>query len=237
VVKIYMPIMCIAEFGRDVQRFQNYFESLASPGTEITWEPAEKGTETIDSAYDEAMCAPFMVQKIQRAKEKGYDAVIIYCMADPGLVAAREATDVPVVGLGQASMTVASSLGRRFSIVDPSPHPGLYRDLVALYSLEDHVASIRNLKITVPELVSNVAQHKTAILEAGKKAIEEDGADALILGCGFMSGISKELQAELGVPVLDPDATVIRFTEMLVHLGVSHSKKAYPFPTPKPMRM
>jgi Asp/Glu/hydantoin racemase len=52
-----------------------------------------------------------------------------------------------------------------------------------------------------------------------------------------MSGINKELETELGVPVLDPDATAIRFTEMLVHLGQAHSKKAYPFPTPKPMRL
>jgi allantoin racemase len=232
-----MPIMCIAEFGEDVERFEKYFESLASPGTEISWEPAQKGTETIDSVYDEVMCAPFMVQKIQRAKEKGYDAVIIYCMADPGLVAAREATDVPVVGLGQALMTVASSLGRRFSILDPGPHPGLFRDLVALYGLEDHVASIRNLKITVPELFSNIEKHKDRILEEGKKAVDEDGADVLIMGCGFMSGINKELQVELGVPVLDPDATVIRFTEMLVHIGASHSKRAYPWPVPKPMRI
>ena len=236
-MKIYMPIMCIAEFGKDVQRFEKYFESLASPGTEITWEPAEKGTETIESIYDEVMCAPFMVQKIQRAKEKGYDAVIIYCMADPGLAAARESSDIPVVGLGQASMTVATSLGRYFSILNPSHYSGFYMDQVKVYGFENHLASIRNFDVPVTELFSNIEKYKDRILQEGKKAVEEDGADVLIMGCGFMSGINKVLQAELGVPVLDPDETVVRFTEMLVQLRLSHSKKAYPFPTPKPMRI
>jgi allantoin racemase len=236
-MRIYMPIMAIAEFDRDVDYFETYFESLASPGTEITWEPADRGPETIESVYDEVMSAPFMVQKIQKAREKGYDAVIIYCMADPGLVAAREATDIPVVGLGQASMVVASSLGRSFSILDPSPVSGTFVDLVRLYGLENHLASIRYLDIPVLELLLDIERHKPAILREGRKAVEEDGADVLVMGCGFMSGINRELQGELGVPVLDPDATAIRFAEMLVYLGQTHSKKAYPFPTAKPVRI
>jgi allantoin racemase len=236
-MRIYMPIMAIAEFDRDVEYFETYFESLASPGTEIVWEPAGRGPETIESVYDEVMSAPFMVQKIQKASEKGYDAVIIYCMADPGLVAAREATGIPVVGLGQASMVVASSLGRSFSILDPSPDSGAFTDLVRLYRLENHLASIRYLDIPVLELFQDIERHKPAILREGRKAVEEDGADVVVMGCGFMSGINRELQNELGVPVLDPDATAIRFAEMLVYLGQTHSKKAYPFPTPKPVRI
>jgi allantoin racemase len=238
-MKIYVPDMCIGEICGDIASFRAYLESLASPGTEVTWETTDKGTASIESVYDEVMCAPFMVRKIQQAHEKGYDAAIIYCMSDPGLVAAREATDIPVVGLGLASMIVAVSLGRRFSILGGGPET---IDQVRLYGLESHLASVRTfgswgVDVSVPELHANLGRFRSAILEQGRKAVEEDGADVLIMGCGFMSGISEELQAELGVPVLDPDKTAIRFTEMLVQLGQAHSKKAYPFPTPKPMRI
>lgn len=231
-MKIYVPSMTISKF-RGAEHFNRYFESLASPGTEVTWEPGERGPETIESIYDEAMALPWMVDKIQNAKQKGFDAVIIYCMMDPGLAAAREASAIPVIGLMQASLTVALSLGRYFSILNPSPYPAAVRDLVTLYGLENHLASIRQLNIPVMDLFEDLLKYKETILKEGRKAVEEDGADVIVMGCGFMSGISEELQAELGVPVLDPTRTAIRFTEMIVGLGLSHSKKAYPFPVPK----
>jgi len=55
----------------------------------------------------------------------------------------------------------------------------------------------------------------------------------IVMGCGFMSGMAKEIEEELGVPVIDPWAAAIRFAEMLVTLDLSHSKRAYMPPPPK----
>jgi allantoin racemase len=56
----------------------------------------------------------------------------------------------------------------------------------------------------------------------------EQGAEALVLGCGATTGLAAQVTQELGIPVLDPGLTAMKYAEMLVDLGLSHSKRTYP---------
>ena len=233
-MKIKIPDMVIRQFGT-VEEQEKEWLSLASPGTEVLVTPAAaKGPETIECIYDVAMCTPWLLEEIRRADEEGSDAVIIPCMADPGLYAAREISNIPVVGVAESSYLLAISLGHKFSIMEPVPEGlGLVRQMLLTYGFERFVASLRVLGLGVEELWADEGKLKDAIIKEGTKAVEEDGADVIVMGCGFMSGVNKELAEVLGVPVVDPWATAIRFAEMLVHLGVTHSKKAYMTPPRK----
>ena len=66
-------------------------------------------------------------------------------------------------------------------------------------------------------------------IAAGKQLVNEQGAEAIVLGCGATTGLAARRGRELGVPVLDPGLTAAKYAEMLVALGLSHSKRAYPY--------
>jgi allantoin racemase len=70
------------------------------------------------------------------------------------------------------------------------------------------------------------------ITAVGKQAMEEDGADVLVLGCMSMAflGITDELQHRLGIPVVNPVTAALKTAELLVAINLTHSKRAYPFP-------
>ncbi len=69
---------------------------------------------------------------------------------------------------------------------------------------------------------------KKSILTEGKRAVEEDGAEVVVLGCTMESGFMKELTSKLKVPVLDAVVTSWKYAEMMADLyrkvGLVHSK-------------
>ena len=75
---------------------------LARPGVELTYRRTGAGPSEIRSAHDVRAAAPFVVQTIVDAAREGYDAVIVDCTADPGVVDARGLVGIPVVGAGEA---------------------------------------------------------------------------------------------------------------------------------------
>jgi allantoin racemase len=233
-MRIKIPHLVIREFGT-IKEQEREWLALASRGTEVqVTPPAPKGPETIECLYDVAMCTPWLLEEIRKAEGEGFDAVIVLCMADPALHAAREVSSIPVIGVGETSFLLAIALGHRFSIMEPmKTGVAMHRQVLLSYGLDRFLASVRVLDLTVEEIWADKEKLREALLREGKKAIEEDSADVIVPGCGFMSGMAKEIEKELGVPVIDPWAAAIRFAEMLVGLGLSHSKRAYMTPPPK----
>src|SRR5262249_11251207 len=93
------------------------FEPVAGWQTEISHVQIERGPASIESEFDESVAVPDTVAKIIDAEQDGINAVVIDCMGDPGMHAAREAVSIPVLGPGEATMHIASILGHRFSVV------------------------------------------------------------------------------------------------------------------------
>ena len=213
-------------------------KSAARSDVEISVVSIEKGPASIESAYEEEMAAPGILEKVREAEKEGFDAVIIDCMGDPALEAAKEIVDIPVVGPAQSSMAIASTLGDKFSVVTVLDRliPLIWRE-VKDYGYEDQVASVRSVKVPVLELEEKRAEVKAALLRESKKAIEEDGADTIILGCTGLVGMARELQEALKVPVVDPGVAPLKLAEILVDLKLSQSKVVYPKPPPKEIRL
>ncbi len=210
------------------------WKEAAAEGTQLEMTRVTRGVETVECIYDREFAAPFILKEVERAEEDGVDAAIIHCMADPALDGAREMATIPVVGEGLACFSVAINLGRRFSIIAPGKQAiPLYERNVRAYGLLDHLASVRPIGIPVTRLREDPNALKDAVVEQGQLAIEHDGAEVIVPGCGEIYGLSKELTQALNVPVLDPVKTVVAYTEMLVKLSLTCSKKAYPCPPPK----
>jgi allantoin racemase len=183
------------------------------------------GPETIESAYDEAYAIPPTLELVKRANKEGYDAVILACFSDPGLYAAREISVIPVVGIEESSFHVAAMLGARFSIMTPrkSRIPAKRKE-VFVRGLDHYLASVRSLELSVAETDSDPEKTKQRVLEEATRAVHDDGAEVIILGCAGMAGYAPEIEADLNIKVIDPTAVALKIAEAIVDLGLTHSK-------------
>lgn len=210
-------------------------KEYAMESTEISVDCIDRGPESIESNYDEVLAGECIIEKVIEAEKEGYDAAVIYCGDDPAVAAAREIANIPVIGPGKISMLVANDLAYKFSILtvldSMIPHN---EELVRKFGLDaSRVASVHSINIPVSYVRKNLEKTFSALLEEGKKAIEVNGAHALVLACLGMAGIGKRLQDALNVPVIDPAFLAIKYAEMLTTLGLKHSKKSYPTPPGK----
>lgn len=209
----------------------------ARDDVELVVDSIVKGPASIESEYDDVVAAPWIVEKVMWAEKNGFDAAIIDCMGDPGLDAAREIANIPVLGPCQSSMAIASTLGDRFSVVTVLKRliPLFWRN-AKRYGFEAQIASVRSVEVPVLKLEEKRDEVKALLLSESKKALDEDGADAIVLGCTGLVGMARELQEALKVPVVDPTIASLKLAEALVDMKLSHTKLVYPEPPPKERR-
>jgi allantoin racemase len=140
-----------------------------------------------------------------------------------------------VIGPGAAAMHLAAQLGTRFGIVAPlAGNQGRARARMRELGLEASFASVRGMGMAVLDLARDRETALERIAEAGRRAVDDDGADILVLGCMSMAflDLTGEVQRRVGVPVVDPVIAALKTAEMTVLMGLAHSKLAYP-PPPK----
>lgn len=203
----------------------------------------KKVTTSIECFYDEAVNTPYILEKVKKAEEEGYDAVVIDCFADPGLDAARELVSIPVLGANESSCHLAAQLAHRFSIINILPESEhLIRNLIVKYGLFQHLASIVTISIPVLELEKDPERSIITIAQAAEKTVREDGASAVVLGCTGMSslleGVMSQLKAKgIDIPVIEPLRAAVYTAIAWVLMGVSQSKEAYKPPRSKPAKI
>lgn len=186
---------------------------------EVVCKPTPGAPPFIGKYEDHVRIGVDMINLV-RENENDYDAFIIACHSDPNIDAIKEITNKPVVGIGEASMKLASMIGHSFSVIAPVERtiPNKYA-LIRKYHLEDVVASVRTPKTKMGECPEG-----ERLMEAAKVAIEEDMAEVLVLGCAGFAGLDKEMEKELGVPVLDGVICALIIATGLVRYGVGTSK-------------
>jgi len=214
------------------EHVRHELERIKRPDTELTVTNPKHGPVSIESAYDEALATPGTLELVRQANDEGYDAVVLACFSDPGLDAAKEISEIPVIGIEEATLHVAAMLGHKFSITTTGRNRAPTREIhVKLRNVETAYASALVMDMPVLEMDANPEEAKARILELARKAIEEDGTEVVILGCAGLAGYAEDIERELGIVVLDPSSVGLKIAEAMVDLGVSHSKVAR-FATP-----
>ncbi|MGD0265777.1 MAG: aspartate/glutamate racemase family protein [Candidatus Methylomirabilota bacterium] len=167
----------------------------------------------IEGYADDALAVP-AVLALAEAEADHWDAILIACHGDPGLEALRERLLTPVIGIGEASFLAACAVGRRFSVLSLLPRLiPKKREQVRRAGLLDRLASVRALGVGAVESYEGRDRLMDRYRAEGRAAIQEDGADCLILGCAGMVGIAEELERDLGVPVVDPVVAAVKLAE------------------------
>ena len=192
------------------------------------------GANLLDSPYEATLGDMWVLDAGARAEDEGYAAVCINSMSDSGLIALRSRLTIPVVGPGRASFHLAADLGKRFSVITMWKRwHWIYEKLALETGLASRLASIRDIGIRpdTAELLAGKEDIVFARLEAAcRAAIDEDGADVLILGSTTMHLSHSYLAPRLEVPILNPGLVAFKLCETLLDLGLSHSKKSYVSP-------
>jgi allantoin racemase len=198
-------------------------QEVAAPGTEIIGATVEDSVPFIDGFYDEALAAAAVARCVLERRGT-FDAAIIACFGDPGLFAARELADAPVLGIAEASFALAASLGHRFGVVGTVDR-GVAgtMDLLRHYGIESRCAAIEASGAEVVDLGDDPMASLGALEDAGRRAVAA-GAEVLCLGCGLMLETRSALEERLGVPVVEGVPAAVVLAESLVRLGLRTSK-------------
>ena len=194
------------------------------------------GPESIECFYDEYLAIPGVLEEILKGdRDEGVNGFVIACFGDPGLFAAREITEKPVVGIAEAAMYTARMLAPSFSIIDVLDRSRfMAQELVRMYGMEKYCASVRTTGLGVMEFIKDRERGLKALEEQSRLAVEKDGSESILLGCAGFIDFVEHLTDVLTVPVIDGVLPAIQFVHNLVSLGLKTSKKsAFSFPDKK----
>lgn len=196
---------------------------VANTGTEIVAVNPAIGPASIEGYYDEAMSLAGMLDIIR--KTQGYDAVVIACFDDTGLDAARCLTDKPVIGIGEAAYHYASIIANKFSVVTTLARsvPALEHNLHR-YGLIARCARVRSSEVAVLELEHPGSDACNRISAEIGRAVAEDRAEAIVLGCAGMADLAETLSRAHGLPVLDGVSCAVGLAESMVRLRIFTSR-------------
>jgi Asp/Glu/hydantoin racemase len=203
-------------------------------GIEFTYVPVSAGPQWYENYHDWILADLAMLECALRIQDDGYDAICIDTMSDSGVAALRSVLDIPVIGPGRVSMLTALMLGNRFSIITMARRwAPLYRKTLDELGLHHKCASVRAIEVPPDNhgLLSGKESDVFPLLEAAsRRAIEEDGADVLILGSTTMHQAHDWLRTRLPVPVINPGPLSYMMAVAALGAGLSHSRTAYPRP-------
>jgi allantoin racemase len=215
----------------------------ALPSADVTAYTASRGAQSIESAADEAFAAAEVVRIVQ--DQPDHDGYLIACFSDPGHHAARELTTAPVVGIGEAAYCATTMVSRRFAVITTLSRgrPDI-EDALAHAGIAERCVGVLALEIPVAEQGAEFPATTEAILSLGARAVDELGAEAIVLACGGMSDIERVVSDELGVPATNGVVVGALMAHALWRAGLRTSKRgsfalpeAIPYRDMPPMRV
>jgi Asp/Glu/hydantoin racemase len=131
-------------------KLQGQLDAVAAPGIKFE----VHGLDPPDHLFHpltEFRCAAQTIRNALEAERAGYDAFVIGHFQEPGLLEIRGAVDIPVIGLGEATLLAALSMGRRLGLVTIDPvFVDWHERQVRAHGLEQRVAGVRALRMDLP---------------------------------------------------------------------------------------
>jgi allantoin racemase len=209
----------------------------ASPGTEIEVLTAPAGVAYIETRF-ESLLGAYATAQLAGEHHRRFDAIVVAAFGDPGLTALREVLPIPVTGLTEAALASAHLLGQRVSIIAISQRiQAWYREVVESYGFGARLASIRALDRPLASIGAVQDEHAQALKALAERAVDEDGADVIVLAGAPLAGLARSLNGQLPVPVVDGVSSAVRHAETLVALQAGTAQRGSFSPPPqKPNR-
>ena len=198
--------------------------SVAAPGTQLVGITPTIGAESCEGNYESYLAAIGVAEAI-RTYEGEFDAIIQAGYGEHGREGLQELCDVPVVDITEAAASTAMFLGYRYSVVTTLDRTvPLIEDRLLLAGLTAKCASVRASGLSVLELEQDEQRAIDAIVAQSQRAVEQDRAEVICLGCGGMAGLNDKVREATGVPVVDGVTAAVTIAEGLVRQRLTTSK-------------
>lgn len=202
--------------------------AAAGAGTAIVALNPADGPASIEGYVDEAYAVPGLLGSVRalEASAEPPDGYAIACFDDTGLDAARCIARGPVVGIGEAACHLATLVAGRFSVITTLSRsvPAIEHNLLK-YGLASRCARVRAADVPVLSLEEPGSAARARIRQEAERALHDDRAEAIVLGCAGMTEFTHDLARQLGVPVIDGVAAAVKLLEALVGLGLATSRR------------
>jgi allantoin racemase len=210
-------------------------EKVFQPPWNCVVSAAPGGPESLESWSDYHLASIAILPLLE--KHSDVDGVVLACFGDPGLFLLKETCAVPVVGIAEASMSLALLLGARFGILAGMRRAvELMDSMVHTYCLDSRYAGTVSLDMRVLDFDKN----RTAtldILEQASQQLRSNGAEVLLLGCAGLTAFVDDLQSRLEMPVIDPVEAGCRMLQTICEAGLNTSHIGlYSKPAPQKMQ-
>ena len=214
-------------------RREQIANNLTPDGVNVSVVEADgPGPESIESAIEEFWCVVGSMKTAHRVQSE-FDALVIGCFGDPGIRPLRELLSIPVVGPAEATLHTAAQVADRFTwltiLEEMAP---MSREQVHEHHLADRCVSVRSVDAPVLSIDHASDDLAKRMVEEGKAAVEEDGAEALFPGCMSLSFAQRhdDIAERVGAPFLDPATLALEQAGVWARHGVVQSPKTYPEP-------
>ncbi|PWY65464.1 carbon-nitrogen hydrolase [Aspergillus eucalypticola CBS 122712] len=188
----------------------------------------------IEGSLDAVLSAAAAVRAILPIADQ-YDAFLVACFSDHPLVyALREELSVPVIGIMEAGLMAARTVGGRFGVVVTSQRSKvIHADAVRKFGMDRVCAGVEACGMGVLELDKGGADGRKdvvgAMCGAAKRLVDGAGADVIVLGCAGMMKLKKAVEEAVGgdgdVQVVDGVVAGVQHLVGLVRMGVKTAKK------------
>lgn len=197
---------------------------VASAGTEIVGGTSSRGVASIESHVDEVWGSLGVLEQVRLGENDRVDAYVIACFGDTGVPAARELARGPVVGMTEAALFTGAVIAHRFAIVTMPRRTMEQSDRVVRAVGLEHRCIVRAVDVPVSDVEHGSGHLLDVFAVEGRMAIEQDGAEAIILGCAGLTDLVRPLQDALGVPVIDGVLAAVTMAEGLLAQGLTTSR-------------
>lgn len=231
-MKDVLKIMYVNPIGFDA--YDSFFVEMIKENkfsnTEVhitSFNPAVGQMDNLEYRTYNALITSDLIKATRQASKEGFDAMILGCFYDPFLLDAREISeDMVVVAPCQSSIEIALKLSNKFSvIIGQKKWEHEMHTTIKEYGYGEHLASFRNVNMNVCEFQKDHSITANNLFIAAQKAVNEDFAEAIILGCTCEFGFYQQIQEKLKVPVIDPSLAALKQAEQAAMLKNEYNWK------------
>ncbi|MBQ9015273.1 MAG: aspartate/glutamate racemase family protein [Firmicutes bacterium] len=207
--------------GDVIAEDEAYIKGHLRESTEITTELLSTGFSSVETAAQTVINGAKIIEKVLEIQNKGYDGIFINCFDDPGVLGAREVSNIPVIGPYAATMHYALTISEKVAVISTDEYGIVCEKRKAReHGLENHIAAFENVGLGVLELDDEVVAEriKTFCLE-----MEKLGVHAVIMGCTGMDTVADKVRQNLKdsgctVQVLEPFKVGMKMLEMIIEM-------------------
>lgn len=234
-LKIINPAVDISD--ADIESWKRYLEKYLRSDTVIDFENITFGFPSVETETQDIINGAETLKLIKKIQGEDYDGIFINCFDDPGVVAAREFSAIPVLGPYESSVLFGSMLADRLAIISTDQYGMICEERKSyLHRTANRIHRIMDVDLTVLELEDEEVL-LSRLLECCKELAKEQ-IGVVVLGCTFMGYIIDRLKASLlenniEMQIVEPLCTGVTMLEYMIltgHKNLIHSTEIGDFP-------